>query len=290
MTGQVEWWGTSTAIWIILSRRCYRIDVGPAATDRPCRSRVRQNPSMAMDDRVHLEDDVSPAAWIAPRLHPFGQDTGSVIPEGFDAYCRIFHPEGPNHPDDSYETWAEVAAENGRIAHSGMQYHMINRAPGSPEPEPGSSTSGPDVGSLPLHLRTDLIELLRPATTTPERCWFCIWDGYGYSDVGNARLVRHPNRNYALFSGPIELATASLDLPWGTTDIPWGSLGPNLWWPDDRAWILVTEIDYAWTYVGGTSELIEAVVKDGRLEAWKVELSDSPFWNGDTVNAALDHQ
>ena len=66
---------------------------------------------MAMDDRVHLEDDVSPAAWIAPRLHPFGQDTGSVIPEGFDADCRIFHPEGPNYPNDSYKTWAEVAAE-----------------------------------------------------------------------------------------------------------------------------------------------------------------------------------
>ena len=73
MTGQVEWWGTSTAIWIILSRRCYRIDVGPAATDRPCRSRVRQNPSMAMDDRVHLEDDVSPAAWIARVFTPLAR-------------------------------------------------------------------------------------------------------------------------------------------------------------------------------------------------------------------------
>ena len=37
-------------------------------------------------------DDLTPAKWIAERLHPFAQDAGSVIPPGFDAYARIFHP------------------------------------------------------------------------------------------------------------------------------------------------------------------------------------------------------
>jgi len=36
--------------------------------------------------------NVSPARWIKDRLHPFAQDTGSVIPEGFEAYARVFHP------------------------------------------------------------------------------------------------------------------------------------------------------------------------------------------------------
>src|SRR6202035_3353524 len=32
---------------------------------------------------------VEVASWIAPRLHPFGQDVGSVIPTGFAAYAGI---------------------------------------------------------------------------------------------------------------------------------------------------------------------------------------------------------
>jgi len=36
--------------------------------------------------------DVSPAAWIGPRLHPFARDIGSVIPEGFAAYAVSFIP------------------------------------------------------------------------------------------------------------------------------------------------------------------------------------------------------
>src|SRR2546429_6287577 len=67
-------------------------------------------------------NDVSPAEWIGPRLHPFAQDTGSVIPQGFAAYARLFHPvEG----DGSRERWSDVAARNGRVVHSEMQFHMI---------------------------------------------------------------------------------------------------------------------------------------------------------------------
>ena len=41
---------------------------------------------------VRYTSDVSPGRWIKDRLHPFAQDTGSVIPEGFEAYARVFHP------------------------------------------------------------------------------------------------------------------------------------------------------------------------------------------------------
>jgi hypothetical protein len=51
-----------------------------------------QNGVVAPDPRITYLDDVRASAWIAPRLHEFGLDTGSVVPEGFDSYCRIFHP------------------------------------------------------------------------------------------------------------------------------------------------------------------------------------------------------
>ena len=27
-----------------------------------------------------------------------------------------------------------------------------------------------------------------------------------------------------------------------------------MWWPDDRAWFVSTQVDYAWTYIGGAQE------------------------------------
>jgi len=95
--------------------------------------------------------------------------------------------------------------------------------------------------------------------------------------------VQHPNRAYALFAGPIELAVASLDVPWQTNS-------PNLWWPEDRAWVVATEIDYAWTYVGGRAGLIEKLLASDTLEVFPAKLTDKPFYDSDVVNAALDER
>ena len=236
---------------------------------------------VTVDERIQWTKDVSAASWIGPRLHPFNQDTGSVVPEGFEAYCRVFHPDGPIYPDGSFRSWAEIARNNERIAHPNMQFHMINRPKGSPVPDPLGEGSGPAEGCLLPRERQRLLELLRPETETPDRCWFCIWEGYGHIEVPWP-MVRLPARNYGLYSGPIDLAMAPLDVPWDTQS-------PNLWWPDDHAWIVATEIDYAWSYVGGTHHLIDSVVSDDLLEAMPVHLDDSPFWTGDTVNVDVEN-
>jgi hypothetical protein len=41
---------------------------------------------------LELQDDVSSARWVVDLIHPLGQDVGSLVPEGFEAYARIFHP------------------------------------------------------------------------------------------------------------------------------------------------------------------------------------------------------
>jgi hypothetical protein len=234
---------------------------------------------MSVDERIQWAATISAAAWIGPRLHPFNQDTGSVVPEGFKAYCRIFHPDGPLYPDASFRSWTEIAESNGRIAHPNMQFHMINRPVGSPVPDRLKSGSGPSEGNLPPRERQQLVELLRPETDTPNDCWFCVWEGWGYMQVPEP-LVPLPNRNYGLYRGPIDVAMASLDEPWDQS--------PNLWWPEDHAWIVATEVDYAWTYVGGSQQLIDKVIADDLLEAMPVNLDDSPSWTGDTVNVDLD--
>ncbi|MDQ6617805.1 MAG: hypothetical protein M3083_24425 [Actinomycetota bacterium] len=61
-----------------------------------------------------------------------------------------------------------------------------------------------------------------------------------------------------------------------------------MWWPDDRAWRVATEVDYAWTYVGGTSHLVDRLLGDERLEALPARLTDQPFYDSDLLNTALD--
>jgi hypothetical protein len=49
---------------------------------------------------------------------------------------------------------------------------------------------------------------------------------------------------------------------------------PNLWWPDDRAWCVASEIDFRSTYVGGSRALIDRVFDDERFEALPARLTD----------------
>jgi hypothetical protein len=236
------------------------------------------------DDGITWLHDVSAADWIGSRLHPFTVDTGSVIPAGYEAYGRLLHPVEPEWPDRRVRTWAEVAAENGRVAHAEMHFYMINRPVGTPAPLTSVTDRGPEWGSLPLHERSELVDVLRSETTTPDQCWFCLWDGFGDVDYGDiSERVQLPCRNYGLYAGPIERALASFD---SFRD----GHSPNLWWPQDRAWIVATEIDYAWTYVGGSAGLIEKLLAHDTLEVLPARLTDKPFHDSDIVNAALDQR
>jgi hypothetical protein len=123
-----------------------------------------------------------------------------------------------------------------------------------------------------------LAGVLARHTSTPDRCWFCLWDGYGdlhgppavaylyFWKEGEPRTpppppppppklrksrVRLPNRDYLLFTGSVVEGEGWRD-------------GPNLWWPDDRAWIVANEIDLDWySLIGGTHELCTELIALG---------------------------
>lgn len=50
---------------------------------------------------------------------------------------------------------------------------------------------------------------------------------------------------------------------------------PNLWWPDDRARCVATELDLAWTYLGGPATLISDALANPRLEAQPTSPDDA---------------
>ncbi len=246
---------------------------------------------------LQLQDDLSPARWISDRIHPFAQDVGSLIPEGFDAYVRVLHPAYRHEGNDRVAvTWAEIAAANGRTVHPEMQWpHISGVWEHSGGRHPGVWDQEPEVGTLPRDHAAVLADLLVTYTATPERVWFGVWDGWGGSLVegvlaGGARRPRRrderlpaaprlelPGRSYYLLSGSIDAVTESLVGP-----PAWQSA--NLWWPEDRAWCVATEIDFAWTYVGGRQALIEDLGRHPGLEVVPTRIDHGVTYDSDQLN------
>jgi hypothetical protein len=251
---------------------------------------------------------VEKADWIGPRLHPFkAYDVGMVIPTGFDAYARILHPAGGEGITRDVR-WSELARWSHKTIHPEVQFVPIT------EPAPGFGTGQqpwrypPMEGTLEAKQVEVLVALLAKHTATPEACWFCLWEGYGYLHAGgmapqtavfvrgprplawfrlwaarrrlwrikprrpSSPRVNLPNRGYLLFAGPVQDAAGWED-------------GPNLWWPDDRAWCVASEIDFGYSYVGGSNELIKEVLTHPALEAVPADLGDGIRYDSDKLNS-----
>ena len=234
--------------------------------------------------------DVRQSDWIAPRLAPWEGDYTAtvVVPAGFEAYARVLHPvQVPEH-GDRLVRWAEVAAWSGMPLRRDAQFHSIALPPAAPAEPPPYHGQGPRDGSLYVPDAEVLAGILRGWTVTPEDCWFCVWDGYGWESarsLGPAReapRVQLPHRGYLLYQGPVE---AALTLP--GLDGTFGQC-PNVWWPADRAWCVASEIDLPWTYVGGRRGLIDAILADDRIEALPAAPDDRVSRVEDWVAAWID--
>jgi hypothetical protein len=230
-----------------------------------------------------LSSGLDDASWIVERLQRRGR-VGGIVPAGFDAYARILHPIERQGERGQGRRWRDVAVENGRVPHPEMQFHLIATPAGTVPADvlhaPAGSTSW---GSLPPEERNVLVTVLERRTATPDDCWFAVWDGWGsLDDPQTTARLRTPGRHYLVARGPVGLARASVE--------SWGDQSPTVWWPEDRAWIVVTEIDFAWTYVGGSNGLIDELLDHDQVEAVPASLDHDPTYDGDQLNVVLnDH-
>lgn len=64
-------------------------------------------------------------------------------------------------------------------------------------------------------------------------------------------------------------------------------LFPQFFWPEDRAWVIGTDIDFTFTIVGGSRRLIDAILADGLFEALEVHEDDDLTWDGDVINGEV---
>jgi hypothetical protein len=257
--------------------------------------------------------DVHQADWIAPRLAPREDEytITIIVPAGFEAYARVLHPAETPDNGDHLVRWADVAAWSGMPLRKDAQFHSIALPPAAPSGPPPYRSQGPQEGSLYAPDAEVLAAIVRDWTATPQDCWFCVWDGFGWDTastitaalaetgrppeiieepwrdpvpgpVRGGPRVRLPDRDYFLYQGPAEAVgtLSSLDGTWGQC--------PNIWWPADRAWCVASEIDLQWTCVGGPRGLIDAILADHRIEALPAAPDDPVSRVEDWVTAWAD--
>jgi hypothetical protein len=260
---------------------------------------------MSTASRLRLATNASAGDWVVRGVGPFGSGVGALVPHGFEAYGRILHP--PLAAQDRPVSWTTVTEWSGGTIHPRVQFEaMARRRSGEPDsckPErPAPFVAPPPAGNLPARLLEALCAALGRHTATADRCWFCLWEGYGYVQ-GSPALgmmgdnssippafgleslagprIRLPERNYLLFEGPL---VSAVDMGWRPNEGTFFPQSPNLFWPDDHAWCVATEIDHDSTYVGGSAALIADVLADARLEALQVEVTDEAWAISDDVN------
>jgi hypothetical protein len=220
-----------------------------------------------------VETDVSTGVWFSSARRRGEPGTvGALVPAVFEAYARIFHPAIRYAGDDDVEVpWSEVAAHNGTAASPLMEWVALTRGP--VDSQPPVWDDGPSEGHLPVSVARRLVEVLARHTTIADDCVFGRWDGFGFdlpSPEVPPRLLLRGGRDVVLVRGAIGDAARNL------APEP-HEQSANLWWPADRSWCVVTDIDLVSTYVGGTRACVDDLLATSGLET-------APAFPGDRID------
>ena len=204
--------------------------------------------------------DVRGASWVGAGLHGFGESVLSVVPDGFSEYVRVFHPAHRSVGSQrAAVTWAEIAAANGMRMHAGVQLGSITGSETyESQGQPGVFDQPPMNGTLPGELLDPLLAVLASHTSTPG------------GPAGSTAL------------SPACRIEAVREL---TDEVPLGGPGsPNLWWPEDHAWCVATEIDLKTTYIGADRACAKELIAVPGIEASPVSPDLGIDWLSDTLN------
>jgi hypothetical protein len=261
-------------------------------------------------------DKASEAKWIRKRVivtehfdPVVGNQIGNLFPTMFQSYCKVFHNIYQDNAIEDHSTtwddvekrktydptdpvanlkhtattvyggtdnrdrerltrlrWSELAEQYGLRFHGDINQNSFTRNfPGGSWP---FYLIGPQEGNLEVPTCGEIVRSIIIATggDLSELCYFL------YDLIATQAL-----ESDLLFSGPLRsiFETYELDEVHGT---------PTFWWPADRNWLVCTDWDLTFTVVGGSSDLIAAIVSNPELEAITVEPSSRVDFKSDTIN------
>ncbi|WP_148070853.1 hypothetical protein [Curtobacterium sp. PhB130] len=216
--------------------------------------------------------------------------------------------------------WADVAARTGRVVHPLVQW---SRLVGREDELPRSFDDGwtiwpPPQGWCAPEQFAVLARHLAVATHTPSDLTAGVWTGWGdlngSATAGvlwrgdqeptpgeiaetQAEAVRAMHARVAedlrrgVVAGPV-LEWPGRDFALLRTSVAelggpsWLDVGhtPQMLWPEGHEWVVASEIDWDSTIVAGPRGLVDAVLADGRLEVFEVDVDADLTQSGDEVD------
>jgi hypothetical protein len=231
-----------------------------------------------------VEKDVAEGVWVSSgRRRGTPGTVGALVPAVFEAYARVLHPAVRYVGDEDVEVcWAEVAARNGTVAHPLAQWPALTGSWDylTSDSQPPVWDDAPSEGHLPVAVATRLAALLARHTGTPQDCILGRWVGFGFDAAtldGLPLLLLRGGHDVLLLRGAVADANRNL------APEP-HEQSANLWWPADRTWCVVTDIDLVSTYVGGSAACIAELLETPGLEAFPASPDDGVGFDADTVN------
>lgn len=205
---------------------------------------------MVFGESVAAAPSGAPASWVRGACRGAVFTVGSLVPDAYPAVLRI---EAPPSNDRFWPNYRELF---GTIASIGERH-----------------------------------------TSSVEPAWFAIWEGHGFdtgtrhitwrgpvdeatgewleqerarlrdenerrnaairSELGSVPRFALPRRTYYLMTGPVSAVT---ELRNPASADAWQR--PDLFWPDDRAWFVATDVDFWSLFVGGDDDFL-AELADG---------------------------
>jgi len=250
---------------------------------------------------IEAAKDARAADWISRAAGESGT-FHSMVPDVFEAYARVFHPAGLC---GTQVRWAEVAAANGRTMHGAAEWGQLTGSWQVRE-QAGLWDSEPATGPAPESVSLRLARTLARHTSTPECCWFGVWEGWGTPTImvlarpevpaeereriQKARQQEADDWNAFITGAPtFAMPSRRMNVLTGRVDdlaefFRRSREAPTIWWPDDRAWCVGSDVDLMTTYVGGSADAIEALGRDLELETLAIPAGQAVEWDADTVN------
>lgn len=194
--------------------------------------------------------DATAGEWLKPLLDTVWHDMHSVVPRGFPAYARIFHPVTRDRPQDTGTwhghprqdvfpldeqpvRWSDVARTFSTTMHPLAQFHrLIGLEPSGQEifDTEGWRYSEPDTGNLAPDILASVAARLCEHTSTPDEGVSAIWEGWGgltssdgfaqltFSDGGTS--AKRPSRFFRRKSEPGSGLLPAEVVNGGTLELP----------------------------------------------------------------------
>ena len=217
---------------------------------------------------MRLADSATASEWIVADSRANPKPIGSLLPLFYERYVRILHPlaRGAGAPIATV-AWREIADHLGKPLNSATKWvDLIAEYSARPiHEQDGEWDADPSQGSMPAAQAKALAAALAEATAEPDDCFFAVCEGWGdprYSYRAGPRCA-FPDRPMVLLEGSLEDASSSMSED--------GYRSPNLWWPRDHSWAVLTEIDSYSTFVGCSAPVADELLGVAALEAFPVE-------------------